>query len=104
MRKHEKNVANKLVIPWQEEIVQVFENGLDVEVGLFDDGLRYGISWRHQGHDPVCVDVHTQLHRVAVQRQGQAITQHLHGPFHLMSQRTEDMQFIYKTDLTDMNA
>lgn len=69
--------------PGQEKVVQVFEDGLDVEVGLFDDGLGYRVSWRHQGHHPVSVDVHTQLDRVSIQRQRQAVTQHLHGPLHL---------------------
>lgn len=78
----------QLNTPGQEKVVQVFQDGLDVEVGLFNDRLWYRVSWRHKGHYPVSVDVHTQLNRVSVQRERQAVTQHLHGPFHLRTTRT----------------
>lgn len=33
------------LLPWQEEVVKMFEDSLDIKVGLFNDGLWYGVSW-----------------------------------------------------------
>lgn len=81
-----------LCTPGQEKVVQVFEDGLNIEIGFFDDGRWYGISWRNQGHYPVCVDIHTQLHRISIQRERQAVTQNLHGPFHLRIRMTASVR------------
>lgn len=69
--------------PWYKDVVEVLEDGLDVHVGFLDHGLRHGVPGGDQGHHPVCVHVHAQLDSVALQGEGEAIAQHLHGPLHL---------------------
>lgn len=69
--------------PWYKDIVEVFEDCLDIHVGLPDHRLRHGVPGCYQGHHPVSVNINTQLDRVTLQGEGEAITQHLHGPFHL---------------------
>lgn len=70
-------------VPRYKDVVEMFEDGLDVHIGLLDHRLRHGIPGRHQGHHPVCVHVHTQLDGVPLQGEGEAVAQHLHGPFYL---------------------
>lgn len=69
--------------PWYKDVVEVLEDGLNVHVGFLDHGLRHGVPGGDQGHHPVCVHVHAQLDSVALQGEGEAIAQHLHGPLHL---------------------
>lgn len=56
---------------------------MDVQVGFLHHWLGHGVPGGDQGHHPVRVHVHTQLDSVALQWEGEAVAQHLHGPLHL---------------------
>lgn len=80
-------------LPGQEQVVQMFEDSLDITVGFFRDGWGYGVPWHHQCHDPVGVDIYAQLDRIALQRKREAITQHLHSPFYLKNRQCKIFGF-----------
>lgn len=75
-------------VPGQEQDAQVSEDPLDILVGVPGDRWRGGASLRHQSHQPISVDVHTQFDCVSVQRQSETIAEDFHCPLYLHTNRS----------------